>query len=368
MADPGGAELYQDEFLCCSICFHKYDLQLMRPKVLPCSHTFCFTCLKALHSGNTLKCPVCRREAVEITDVLTLPNNKYVQYIVHLSEKLRDAQAQIKRNNMPVLHTYSIGCVIEVLSDPAPKNLRVLDWGHLVSGCAFFSGMLLLQNPDIVFVKDIDGDLLHLLKKAFPKFKCITSEKLRVVVILNETVSYDSHFTISLPEDEGYRNDFILEVNAHCGPMKFKLLHTELNAGAGQERHGNHLKAIFRRVRHTDNNVNVILGIGGYVSNKKLMDAGGLPKCLQCMWEACGKPQKCKLKFSSDVARLTIESLNEDKFTADLTRLDYVYGSDRFFLSPSALEAFIGPKSFRLLSLHKHSVYIVDLIINHQDT
>lgn len=35
----------------------------------------------------------------------------------------------------------------------------------------------------------------------------------RVVVILNETVSYDSHFTISLPEDAGSRQDFILEVN-----------------------------------------------------------------------------------------------------------------------------------------------------------
>jgi hypothetical protein len=39
--------------------------------------------------------------------------------------------------------------------------------------------MLLLQNPDIVFVKDIDEDLLHLLKKAFPKFKFIAPEKLR---------------------------------------------------------------------------------------------------------------------------------------------------------------------------------------------
>lgn len=170
--------------------------------------------------------------------------------------------------------------------------------------------------------------------------------------------------------------------------MKLKLLHTELTVGARRECHENNLTAIFRKVRHTDLAVNVILGIGGYVSNKmvlnifflnqmnfffkltfffgQLMAAGGLPKCTQCMWEACGKPQKCKLKFSSDVARLTIESLNEEKFTADLTRLDYVYGSDRFFLSPSTLEAFVEPKSFRVLSLHNRSVYIVDLIIHRQ--
>ncbi|XP_046453575.1 E3 ubiquitin-protein ligase NHLRC1-like [Daphnia pulex] len=228
MADSGGGELNEDEFLCCSICFHKYDLQLMRPKVLPCSHTFCFTCLKALHSGNTLKCPVCRHEAVEITDVLTLPNNKYVQHIVHLSEKLRDAQAQIKRV---------------------------------------------------------------------------------VVILINETVSYDSYthldLTLSNYHGSSYCKDYIQEVNAHCGPMKLKLLHVDLFEELGEHRH-KYLKAMFKDVRTTDPNANVILSVGGYVENKEVMDAGGLPTRLKCMWEACGKPQKCKLEFTSDVSGLEI--------------------------------------------------------------
>ena len=45
----GGAELDQDEdeeCLHCSVCFHKYDDNLKRPKSLPCSHTFCLTCLQ----------------------------------------------------------------------------------------------------------------------------------------------------------------------------------------------------------------------------------------------------------------------------------------------------------------------------------
>lgn len=91
------------------------------------------------------------------------------------------------------------------------------------------------------------------------------------------------------------------------------------------------------------------------------MDIGGLPKCIQCMWEACGKPQKCKLEFTSDVAGLKTESLNEEKFTAELTRSEHLYRSDRFFLSPSALGAFVKPKSFRFLSVHNHSLVIVDL-------
>lgn len=93
------------------------------------------------------------------------------------------------------------------------------------------------------------------------------------------------------------------------------------------------------------------------------MNAGGLPTRLMCMWEACGKPQKCKLEFTSDVVGLEIKSLNKENFTADLTGSDYVYGSDRFFWSPSRKAYCVDPKSFRVLSLRNHSVIIVDLII-----
>jgi hypothetical protein len=93
------------------------------------------------------------------------------------------------------------------------------------------------------------------------------------------------------------------------------------------------------------------------------MNAGGLPTRLKCMWEACGKPQKCKLELTSDVVGLVIKSLNEENFTADLTGLDYFYGSDRFFWSPSPKAYCVDPKSFRVLSLRNHSVIIVDLII-----
>lgn len=30
----------------CNVCFIKFDLDEFRPKVLPCSHTFCFRCLQ----------------------------------------------------------------------------------------------------------------------------------------------------------------------------------------------------------------------------------------------------------------------------------------------------------------------------------
>ncbi len=73
-----------------------------------------------------------------------------------------------------------MGSFIEVLSNPAPKILRVIDYGRLVSGCPYFSRIILLQNPDIVFINEIDDNDLRLLKEAFPKFKFIgSSETLR---------------------------------------------------------------------------------------------------------------------------------------------------------------------------------------------
>jgi uncharacterized protein YnzC (UPF0291/DUF896 family) len=39
---------------------------------------------------------------------------------------------------------------------------------------------------------------------------------------------------------------------------------------AERERRQKYLKTIFKDVRHTDHNVNVILGLGGYVVNKEV--------------------------------------------------------------------------------------------------
>jgi hypothetical protein len=44
----------------------------------------------------------------------------------------------------------------------------------------------------------------------------------------------------------------------------------KLGVDAGKERRQNYLKAIFKDVRHTANNVNVIMGVGGYLGNREV--------------------------------------------------------------------------------------------------
>ncbi|XP_034255310.1 E3 ubiquitin-protein ligase TRIM32-like [Thrips palmi] len=46
----------EDVLLECQVCFERYDADSRRPKIIPCGHTFCLSCLCA--SDN--KCPNCR--------------------------------------------------------------------------------------------------------------------------------------------------------------------------------------------------------------------------------------------------------------------------------------------------------------------
>ncbi|WAR27917.1 TRI56-like protein [Mya arenaria] len=55
------AEDVKEEFLVCSICTHEYDEESHVPRVLPCLHTFCQTCLKKIVRGTRLECPLCKQ-------------------------------------------------------------------------------------------------------------------------------------------------------------------------------------------------------------------------------------------------------------------------------------------------------------------
>jgi hypothetical protein len=55
--------------------------------------------------------------------------------------------------------------------------------------------------------------------------------------------------------------------------MKLKLLNTHLNVLETRENHRPWiLKAILKEVRNTDNTVNVIMGVGKYLSDKEVLD------------------------------------------------------------------------------------------------
>lgn len=49
----------KEQFLECGVCFQEYDEDAHHPRLLPCLHSFCLSCLEKILKNNTLKCPVC---------------------------------------------------------------------------------------------------------------------------------------------------------------------------------------------------------------------------------------------------------------------------------------------------------------------
>ena len=70
----GGSDLVQDT-LSCGICLERFDCSNHLPKILPCQHTFCTSCIdslmdKSLYVG-AFNCPVCRGEVTGSNEVHT---------------------------------------------------------------------------------------------------------------------------------------------------------------------------------------------------------------------------------------------------------------------------------------------------------
>ncbi|XP_070561118.1 tripartite motif-containing protein 2-like [Ptychodera flava] len=83
--EPTFLEDFNEKFLVCSICSERYK----KPKVLPCQHSFCETCLVHLvRKTGKLDCPMCRRPC-ELPDggVANLQTNFVLNQMVDHFEK-----------------------------------------------------------------------------------------------------------------------------------------------------------------------------------------------------------------------------------------------------------------------------------------
>ncbi|XP_046656182.1 WD40 repeat-containing protein HOS15-like isoform X2 [Daphnia pulicaria] len=83
-----------EDLTCCSVCFLRFDMVERKPKFLPCSHTFCLSCLKLMaidHDGKMIDCPVCLKP-FSIASVEILPNNMYALQIIKMSKIMTNVQ------------------------------------------------------------------------------------------------------------------------------------------------------------------------------------------------------------------------------------------------------------------------------------
>ena len=68
-----------EEILFCQVCFEEFKEDGDHvPRLLPCSHTLCHTCIGQLIQGNKIECPECRQKHEAKKEEKSFPQNKYI--------------------------------------------------------------------------------------------------------------------------------------------------------------------------------------------------------------------------------------------------------------------------------------------------
>ena len=97
-----------EEILSCQVCFEEFEEDGAHvPRILPCSHTLCHTCVGRLIRGERLECPECRMKHEAKKEEKSFPRNKYV--LVQMSRrtsKLGRAQPDKCREHGKVLNIF----------------------------------------------------------------------------------------------------------------------------------------------------------------------------------------------------------------------------------------------------------------------
>ena len=68
-----------DFLLSCQVCFENFEPDGAHvPRLLPCTHTICHTCIGQLIQRNNIECPECRENHEAKREEKSFPQNKYI--------------------------------------------------------------------------------------------------------------------------------------------------------------------------------------------------------------------------------------------------------------------------------------------------
>ena len=82
------------DMLSCQVCFEDFDEDGDHiPRIFPCSHTVCVSCIKNLIKNDKLACPECRK-TYEVDNVETsFPQNKYLLVQIRSGKIIKHEEA-----------------------------------------------------------------------------------------------------------------------------------------------------------------------------------------------------------------------------------------------------------------------------------
>ncbi|WAR08941.1 SH3R1-like protein [Mya arenaria] len=178
-----------EDLITCQICMERFE----SPRMLPCQHTFCKTCIEAVikkrcfgeHECNVFDCPVCRLQCKTgngRTDMNVImndfPANRLMNELLEGIETYAnyanteafnsniDEECPQNASKKVQLYLWSCHCFLEVFRQymHACFRLRWIKGQHLALHDAFINRKLASMFSDIVltlFYKDNDDCILH---------------------------------------------------------------------------------------------------------------------------------------------------------------------------------------------------------------
>ena len=82
--------------LSCQVCFEDFEPDGAHvPRLLPCTHTLCHTCIGQLIKGDMIECPECRDKHDSKKDEKSFLQNKYILF------QMKKRKPKLQRDQSP---------------------------------------------------------------------------------------------------------------------------------------------------------------------------------------------------------------------------------------------------------------------------
>ena len=153
----------------CCICEEVYNLEERKPLLLPCSHTFCRSCLQQMMARNNCLCPVCRASWGGHID--SLP---FIRQLAVLSDRIKSPCQNVCDHRIDMI-AWCKGCKVSSCFKCLKTGHRLCDW------------VSIKEQPDEL-IKTLQESVVFVRAKLVKKFTYITIENNSLLADIKENI------------------------------------------------------------------------------------------------------------------------------------------------------------------------------------
>ena len=188
-----------DDVTHCTICFEAYgDSEDRVPRLLPCTHTFCSSCVERLILNNRIVCPQDNQKYKALKGATSFPQNRYILRPVKENLNSIDEFETCERHNrLKTLYCKDVGCnrpICQLCMLQNHKTHKVEDIMEVIEN---------MREAAIKLVELLSSNLHTSLKRVKEnKLKMQENVDMLVARLRNESQANDTLFDSKVSEIE----------------------------------------------------------------------------------------------------------------------------------------------------------------------